>query len=207
MQTSQRITSARSVGARGPGRGTPTADRPEQQLGNVGSGPVRSGEVLSLQRLLGNHVVQGLLTTGSPGGAIQRLGGRPPGAVIQRVVAKLIDGLEVDKPATYDIGGGHSYADHGAHTTEEQQRQRLRTGTAPSGRNSPVPRDAGASKFASDAKHAEGMKAAAGELKAKNQGKGKLKGITGPMPLDGAGPIYYRDGTTTIGKTISVDLM
>jgi hypothetical protein len=206
MQTRQRTTRTRSPGVRRPGQGTPAADRLDQPLESVGRGAVRAGDVLGLQHVLGNQAVQRLLTTGSPGGTIQRSEGRPQGAVIQRLVVKLIAGLDADKPATYDTGGGHSYADHGAHTTEEQQRQRLRTGIAPSGRSSPVPRDSGASKFASDAKHVEGMQAAVAELKDKNKGKGKLKGITGPMPLDGAGPVYYRDGSTIIGKTVSVDL-
>jgi hypothetical protein len=185
METRQHVDTPQPAGI----RARPPAyadDQLEQQI--VGAvtavrrhGRVGSADILALQRVVGNQAVQ-------------------------RTVAKLIAGLDIDNPSTYDTGGGHSYADHGAHTTVEQQRTRLRTGTAPSGRNSPVPRDAGASKFSSDSKHGEGMKAAAEELTTKNKGKRKLKGITGPMPLDAAGPIYYRDGSTLTGQTVYVDL-
>jgi hypothetical protein len=210
MDSKQHVNTAEPAGVRARSPDHSADDRLEQQLvGAVtaarGQGQLRSGDVLALQRAVGNQAVQRLLAAGSPGAAVQRVNGQPP-AVVQRVVAKLIAGLNVDSPNTFDTGGGHSYADHGAHTTEAQQRTRLRTGVAPSGRASAVPSGAGASKFASDAKHSEGMKAAAKELTDKNKGKKKLKGITGPMPLDAAGPIYYRDGTSATGSTVQVDL-
>jgi hypothetical protein len=45
-----------------------------------------------------------------------------------------------------DRAGGHSYADHGAHTTPEQHRQRLLRGVTPGGSTRAIPEDS--SKFA-----------------------------------------------------------
>jgi hypothetical protein len=186
MDTKQHVNHAEPVGVRARPADHSADDALTQQLTGAvtaarGHGQLRSADVLALQRVAGNQVVQ-------------------------RLVAKLIDGLAVDTPSTYDTGGGHSYADHGAQTTEVQQRTRLRTGVAPSGRSSPVPQGSGASKFASDAKHAEAMKAASKELTDKNKNKKKGKGITGPMPLAAAGPIYLRDGTSVTGTNVQVDL-
>ncbi len=167
--------------ADGPRRATPAA--------------VQEHPTLQLQRLIGNEAVVQMMRTGA-------------GPVIQRDGESLMTGVDVDKPSTYDTGGGHSYADHGAHTTEDQQRERLKSGTAPSGRSSKVPKGAGASKFASDEKHVEAMKAAWSALVAKNVGaKSGLKGMGGKIPLAGAGPVYFRGGDATkIASEVYVDI-
>jgi hypothetical protein len=99
VDSKQHVRSAEAVGVRARPPDHAADDRREQQVvGAVtaarGHGQLRSTDVLALQRTVGNQAVQ-------------------------RVVAKLIAGLDADKPSSYDTGGGHSYADHGAHTTED----------------------------------------------------------------------------------------
>ncbi len=77
---------------------------------------------------------------------------------IRRIAVKFVDGVDADKPSTYDTGGGHSYKDHGSQTTKEQHMTRLRTGVAPSGRVSRVPPGKASSKFKSDPDIAAGSR-------------------------------------------------
>ncbi|TLS52850.1 DUF4157 domain-containing protein [Paenibacillus antri] len=125
---------------------------------------------------------------------------------VQKVAVALFDGLDKDKPSTYDVGGGHSYADHGAHTTEEQQRERLKSGTAPSGRVSKVPTGKAASKFASDDKHKAAFSAAYSQLVAKNAPKKNLVGMGGTLSVPGAGIGYLRDGTSVNCDKVQLDI-
>lgn len=127
--------------------------------------------------------------------------------IIQRVVVKLTEGLDSENPSTYDVGGGHSYADHGAHTTEEQHRERLRSGKCPSGRISRVPSGKGSGKFASDEKHKEAFKQAHTDLQDKNKNKQKVKGAAGTIAVDSAGISYFRDGTTKDCNKVVLDIV
>ncbi|MDD9267939.1 DUF4157 domain-containing protein [Paenibacillus sp. GCM10023248] len=125
---------------------------------------------------------------------------------IQKVDATLFDGLDPDNPSTYDVGGGHSYADHGAHTTEEQQRERLKSGTAPSGRVSKVPPGKAASKFVSDDKHKEAFQTAYSALVSKNAPKKNLVGMGSVIDVAGAGVGYLRDGTEVECDKVQLDI-
>ena len=125
---------------------------------------------------------------------------------IQKVAATLYDGLDAANPSTYDVGGGHSYADHGAHTTEEQQRERLKSGTAPSGRVSKVPTGKAASKFASNDKHKEAFTTAYSALVTKNAPKKNLVGMGSIIDVAGAGVGYLRDGTEVECDKVQLDI-
>lgn len=116
-------------------------------------------------------------------------------------------GIDPSTPSTYDAAGGHSYADHGAHTTEEQHRTRLQTGIAPSGRVSRVPNSApGSSKFDSNELHAHALGVAASKLAEKNTGDRMTKGINGKVGVSGAGTIYKRDGGSEPATDVHVDV-
>ena len=78
-----------------------------------------------------------------------------------------------------DNDGGHSYAKHGAHTTQAQQNIRLITGIAPSGENPPTNKKGSkkgqpiipsvSSKFNSHAQHVEASVLAEAELQSRIQ--------------------------------------
>jgi len=133
---------------------------------------------------------------------------RPTAApVVRRVPVTWVAGVDADKPSTYDSGGGHSYADHGAQTTKVQHVNRVKTGVAPSGRKSPVPRGKPSSKFASDAKHVEAFKAAVTELTAKNKAKQKIRGDATTIAVASAGTLYYADETEATSGTVRLDIV
>lgn len=118
-----------------------------------------------------------------------------------------VPGIDVGKASTYDAGGGHSYKDHGAHTTKEQHMTRLRTGIAPSGRASAVPSSApGSSKFDSDGLHESALKAAETQLVANNKNKTRKRGINGKIGVSGAGTIFTRDNKEETATDVHVDV-
>lgn len=149
-------------------------------------------DVLTLQRLAGNRAV----ATAVAG---------PP--VVQRVATNLVAGLVEGDPSTYDSGGGHSYADHGAHTTKEQHVTRVKTGVAPSGRESRVPPGKGSSKFASNDKHKAAFTAALVDIRAKNLPKQRARGAANQMALAGAGTIYFKDATEKACDKVQLDIV
>ena len=76
--------------------------------------------------------------------------------------------------ADLDKNGGHSYADHGAHTTEGQHKQRLMTGETPGGSQRPIPEASG--KFNSDQEHIAAYEDSQARLQTeKYNSKGGLK--------------------------------
>ena len=118
-----------------------------------------------------------------------------------------VAGIDIGKASTYDAGGGHSYKDHGAHTTKEQHKTRLSTGVAPSGRASRVPSSApGSSKFDSDSLHQSALATAAAQLAAKNTGSGRKRGINGKVGVSGAGTIFTRDDREVAATDVHVDI-
>lgn len=129
-----------------------------------------------------------------------------PSDTIQKVGVTLYEGLDAADPSTYDVGKGHSYADHGAQTTEDEQRERLKSGKAPSGRVSPVPTGKAASKFASNDKHKAAFTAAYNELVTKNAPKKNLVGMGSIISVAGAGVGYLRDGTETVCDKVQLDI-
>lgn len=134
-------------------------------------------DFLQLQRTIGNQAVMRMLHVKTGGLAIQRV-------------------FDPETPSTYDDDGGHSYADHGAQTTEEQHKTRLTTGATPSGRTS-IPPDGKSSKFASDEMHKQALKLAKTDLEAnKNsaRGGGFKKGYSNAYSLAGVGTSYEMDG-------------
>jgi hypothetical protein len=130
-----------------------------------------------------------------------------PTVAIQRVATGLIDGLDPEKPSTYDTGDGHSYKDHGAQTTKEAHITRVKTGVAPSGRKSKVPKDKPSSKFVSDAKHAEAFKTALADLKEKNKPKQKVKGAKNIIDIANAGTMIYENGTEVASSKVQLDIV
>ena len=126
---------------------------------------------------------------------------------IRRIAVTFVDGVKDDDPSTYDTAGGHSYKDHGAHTTKEQHMTRLRTGVAPSGRVSRVPPGKASSKFKSDAKHVEAFKAARADLTDKNKTKTKIRGAAGVIAVNDAGTSYWRDDTETTSNSVTLDIV
>jgi hypothetical protein len=161
-----------------------------------GAAALTPAVILSLQRSAGNRAVTGALASRSAGLI-----------AIQRVATNLIAGLKEDDPSSYDAGGGHSYKDHGAQTTKEQHVNRVKTGVAPSGRVSKVPKGKGSSKFVSDAKHKEAATAAFAALRTKNEPLKAVKGQAGPIPLAGAGPIYYADNSEDSCDQVQLDIL
>lgn len=125
---------------------------------------------------------------------------------IQKVDVTLFDGLDANTPSTYDVGGGHSYADHGSQTTETQQRNRLATGVAPSGRASKVPSGKAASKFKSDDKHKEAFNTAYAALVTKNASLSELKGAGNVISVAGAGVGYLRGGGEVDCDKVQLDI-
>jgi len=118
-----------------------------------------------------------------------------------------VPGIDIGKASSYDAGGGHSYKDHGAHTTKEQHMTRLRTGIAPSGRASAVPPSApGSSKFDSDGLHESALKAAETQLIEKNKNKTRKRGINGKIGVSGAGTIFTRDNKEETATDVHVDV-
>jgi hypothetical protein len=150
------------------------------------------GERMQMKRSDNDSLVSGEASTSSD--------------TIQKVAATLYDGLDANDPTTYDAGGGHSYADHGAHTTEVQQRERLKSGTAPSGRVSKVPTGKAASKFVSDDKHKAAFTSAYSALVTKNAPKQKLVGMGTVISVPGAGVGYLRDGTEVTCDQVQLDI-
>jgi hypothetical protein len=148
-------------------------------------------------------------TMKKPGGS-STSGAVKPGiaspAAIQRVAVKLFAGLDAETPSSYDAGGGHSYADHGAHTTSEQHVTRVKTGVAPSGRVSRVPNGKGSSKFKSDDQHKLAFKTAYTDIQDKNKNRQKVRGAGNVIPLAGAGPIYYADGKEETCDKVQLDI-
>ncbi len=139
-------------------------------------------------------------------------GGPSGGAVQQKAVQRdgsgelWVAGIDIGTASTYDAGGGHSYKDHGAHTTKEQHVNRLNTGIAPSGRASRVPAGApGSSKFNSDSQHEQALKKAAELLAAKNSGSGRKRGLNGKIGVAG-GTIYTRANTEEDATDTHVDV-
>ena len=87
----------------------------------------------------------------------------------QELEEKLVEGDIVaekdyllEQVKNLDSQGGHSYADHGAHTTEFQHLERLRSGETPSGRQAAIPDVS--SKFSSDEIHLEAYEDALNKL-------------------------------------------
>jgi hypothetical protein len=78
------------------------------------------------------------------------------------------------RPLPRDINRRHSYADHGAQTTPQQQEIRLRTGVTPGGR--PGTRPASASRFNTHRDHVEAFQRALDELSA------NYMNVTGTRP-------------------------
>ena len=165
------------------------------------------GDVLGLQRTVGNHAVGQLMSSLQPSIHRQLVIERTPSAMIQRVATNLVAGLDADKPSTYDTGGGHSYADHGAQTTKEQHVTRVKTGVAPSGRVSRVPPGKGSSKFASDDTHKLAFQTAFADIKEKNKNKQRVRGAANAIDVAGAGPIYYKDGSEETCEKVQLDIV
>lgn len=126
--------------------------------------------------------------------------------IVQRVATNLVPGLDENVPSTYDAANGHSYKDHGAHTTKVQHKQRLTNGTAPSGRVSPVPQGKGSSKFVSDEKHKEAFVQALTDIRNKNKPKQKVKGAANIITVAGAGITYMRDDTEVNSDKVQLDI-
>jgi hypothetical protein len=138
----------------------------------------------------------------SPLVAVERTGA----SRIRRVAVRFVDGVDADKPSTYDTGGGHSYADHGAHTTEEQHMTRLVSGRSPSGRPSKVPGDRPSTKFTSDGSHVEAFKAATELLTRKNADLPKIRGSADTVAVDGAGLSYWRKAPASTSSLVRLDI-
>lgn len=142
------------------------------------------------------------------GGAVQMSGGGP--AVQMQAGPKLVAAIDVNSPPTYDAAGGHSYGRHGAHTTEEQHRTRIRSGVAPNGDSAPVPSSApGSSKFDSDGLHQQALEKGLAKVVDKNKSRtdpATFKGLNSKIGMPGAGTIYKREGGSEPAKDVHVDL-
>ncbi|MFB2977695.1 DUF4157 domain-containing protein [Microseira sp. BLCC-F43] len=104
-----------------------------------------------------------------------------------------------------DRAGGHSYADHGAHTTPEQHRQRLLTGVTPGGSTRGIPSES--SKFATHRAHVDASQKAQVEL-ANNCYKtnGTLKKeVTVVFDMPGSGFSYTIDSAGNLLPPKKVD--
>lgn len=130
--------------------------------------------------------------------------------VSTRAKPRLVDGISVGSPTTYDASGGHSYGRHGAHTTKAQHQERLRSGTAPNGDRAPVPSSApGSSKFDSNALHQKALEAGLSKLVEKNKNRQDprtFKGINTKIGVSGAGTIFQRDGAEKAAGDVHMDL-
>lgn len=116
------------------------------------------------------------------------------------------------KAASLDDAGGHSYADHGAQTTPEQQAHRLNTGETPGGRKPvyskgkkagqpQIPKEA--SKFTSNEKHLEAYDKSQAELNNRIQNNS-----TNPngrevieVPCENCGESYSKDAAGNLTRT------
>jgi len=156
---------------------------------------LRPVHLVTLQRMAGNRAVAAAI------GPVA-----PVVPVVQRVATQLVAGLDADVPSTYDSGGGHSYADHGAHTTKEAHVTRVNTGVAPSGRVSRVPPGKGSSKFVSDDKHKEAFKQALADITVKNRPKQKVRGAGNVIGVSGAGTTYFGDGSSSAADKVQLDI-
>ncbi|MEH2074783.1 MAG: hypothetical protein V7K57_10390 [Nostoc sp.] len=104
-----------------------------------------------------------------------------------------------------DQGGGHSYADHGAHTNPEQHKHRLTTGETPGGSQRGIPDES--SKFATHSAHIDAFQKAEIEL-ANNCYKvnGDLKKeVTVLFNMPGAGFSYTLDAAGNLLPPKKVD--
>ncbi len=155
--------------------------------------PRAGGDPVQAKAARGTNAVQ-LASGGNP---VQRVGEG----------LKWVAGIDIATASTYDAGGGHSFADHGAQTTKEQHQERLKSGKTPSGRTSKVPGSApGSSKFNSDAAHQAALKAAATQLEAKNPGGVMSKGVNGKIGVSPGGTMYKGDGTEEACTDVHVDV-
>ncbi len=104
-----------------------------------------------------------------------------------------------------DRAGGHSYTDHGAHTTPEQHKQRLLTGVPPGGSTRGIPSDS--SKFATHRAHVDASQKAQVELAIncyKTNGTLK-KEVTVLFDMPGAGFSYTIDSAGNLLPPKKVD--
>lgn len=102
--------------------------------------------------------------------------------------------FDANNPSSYDNDGGHGYGDHGAQTTAEQHKERLKTGKTPSGRMADIPESS--SKFASDAVMKTAIAKAVIDAAKDSVSKGKKKSkkrITLAYNIPGAGISYKLD--------------
>lgn len=93
-----------------------------------------------------------------------------------------------------DLEGGHSWADHGAHTTEAQHQHRLKTGETPGGSTRRIPDNS--SKFVSDEMHIKAYEDALVRLeteKINTRGGLKRKVELKRIPLPDCGINYKLD--------------
>ena len=107
-----------------------------------------------------------------------------------------------DAARALDLDGGHSWADHGAHTTEAQHLTRLQTGLTPGGSTRAAPSTS--SKFNSDKIHVQSYEDALTKLeteKINTRGGLKKKVEIKKEPLQNAGISYSLDVNGNLVET------
>jgi hypothetical protein len=119
-----------------------------------------------------------------------------------RDVAKTLD-EGVNASGSVISNRGHSYADHGAHTTPEQHEHRLRTGFSPSGRNTRLPDGSlpnASSRFATHRAQLDAYQLARDDAARQilAAGSSPPNTISRTLDLPGAGSTYTIDGGSLV---------